>query len=455
MRSLRGRLSALLALGLFAVTAAATTGVVFERWQEDQSTLRDDVEFATFRLAEDNNPIPPTVSIPAGSNSFAVIFDAEARVIGASERLPNELITQIIEEIWSETTLVDVLVAVEFERGELASTAFDSDRVVMAGTACADPDVCDTVVVGTGEQSFGPYLLRRAGWIIGSALVAAALALFAARWLVGRSLRPVDRMRSELDRITASPIDSTDLGRRVPVPDSGDELTLLGQSMNGTLDRLGSAVSANERFVADAAHELRSPITGVKAALEVHRSKQPDDLLDDSIVELDRASRLVDDLLVLARRRSGASPATDVDLDDVVRTAVSHLRARRPELDIEASLAPCRVRGSEDDLRRVVGNVLDNAAHYGNGRLQISTAPTPEPGTVALRIGDNGPGIPVEQRLRVFERFARLDESRARDTGGTGLGLAIAKELIEDHGGTIQAGSSDLGGALFEVRLPG
>ena len=130
--------------------------------------------------------------------------------------------------------------------------------------------------------------------------------------LKGEKEKNLKKAHTELDRIT-----NTDLERRVPVPDSGDELTLLGESMNATIDRHGAAVSANERFVADAAHELRSPITGVKAALEVERAKQPNSLLDDSVAELDRAARLVDDLLVLARRQSGTTQHTDVDLDDV------------------------------------------------------------------------------------------------------------------------------------------
>lgn len=446
MRSLRSRLSLLVASGLFVVTAAAVTGVAFERWQEDQSTLDADVEIAAIRLSESSNPLPPTVSLPAGVDAYAVIFDDQANVLGQSRDLPDSVIEELLDEVWTQTSGAEVLFTVEL------GTA--ANPTIVAGTGCVDATICDTVAVGVSEESLGSYLLPRLGWILGAAALAAALGAVAARWVVGRSLKPVDQMRSELDGITASHITTADLGRRVPVPGTGDELTLLGESMNATLDRLGSAVTANERFVADAAHELRSPITGVRAALEVERSKQPNSLLDDSVTELDRASRLVDDLLVLARRQSGATQRIDVDLDDLARTAVSHLRARHPDLQIDVTLAPCRVIGSEDDLRRVVGNLLDNAARYGEGHLKIATGHTTDQAWAVLQVEDNGPGIAAEHRTMVFERFARLDESRARATGGSGLGLAIARELVEDHGGSIAVTDSDLGGAGFTVWLP-
>lgn len=430
----------MMGLGLFVITLTAAIGVTFERWQEDQASLRDEVEIAAFRLAEDDDPIPAGISLPAGANSFAVTFNNVGEVTGATRPLPDELIEELIEEVWTQTTDVDLLITAEL--------GTDDDPLIVAGTSCVDSDVCDTAIVGSNEQPFGSYLAGHLGWVIGAALAAAGLGLLAARWLVGRSLRPVDAMRGELDRIT-----NTDLERRVPVPDSGDELTLLGESMNATIDRLGSAVSANERFVADAAHELRSPITGVKAALEVERAKKPNSLLDDSIAELDRAARLVDDLLVLARRQSGPTQHADVDLDDVARAAVANLRTRRPDLQIDPSLRPCRVRGNADDLQRIVTNLLDNAARYGNGHIQITTMPSGAD-EVSLRVADNGPGITLGNRVTIFERFARIDESRARATGGSGLGLAIAKELVEDHGGTIHVSDSDLGGASFDVKLP-
>lgn len=436
-----------MALGLFIVTLLAAVGVVFERWQEDQTRLSDEIEIAAVRLSESSDPVPPSISLSAGVDAYAVVFNDEGNVLGQSRELSVDEVDELRDEIWLEATSADLLYS--------ADLASDGAPRIATGTACTDESVCDSVAVTVTEETLAPYLLARLGWVVGFALGAGVLGAVAARWLVGRSLRPVDRMRSELDGITASHITTADLERRVPVPDTGDELTRLGESMNGTLDRLGSAVSANERFVADAAHELRSPITGVKAALEVEQAKQPSGLLDASITELDRAARLVDDLLVLARRQSGTSRRVDVDLDDIARAATANLRVRRPDLTIELSLAPCRVRGDADELQRIVTNLLDNAAHYGNGHISVSTGSGPRPDQVYLRVADNGPGIAEEHRTTVFQRFARIDASRARATGGSGLGLAIAKELVEDHGGTIEVSAAELGGALFDITLPG
>lgn len=440
MASLRTRLSLLVATGLFVVTAGAALGVMFERWQEDQATLRDDVEIAAVRLAEATDPLPPIIDLPAGTGAYAVVFGAEAEVLGASRPLDDSVIQDLIDNVWALTTSVEELFTVELG---------DADApTIVAGTGCLEASVCDTVAVGVSEESFGSYLLRHLLWLLGPALLAGALGALAARWLVARSLLPVDAMRTELDLIT-----HTDLDRRIPVPDSGDEIELLGDSMNATLDRLGRAVSANERFVADAAHELRSPLTGVRAALEVERGGSGQhQLLDDSITELDRAGRLIDDLLLLARRRSGVTRRIDVDLDDVARAAVASLRVRRPELEIETALPPCRVQGDPDDLTRVVTNLLENASRYGNGRIRVSTGHDAA-GSATLHVDDDGPGIPPGQEAVVFERFARLDESRARSTGGSGLGLAIVHEIVIDHGGHIAVSTAELGGASFEVHL--
>lgn len=429
----------LVALGLAVVTAAAAVGITVERWQEDQSSLREDVEIAAFRLSETRVLADPSVDLPAGADGYAVLFDAEGNVVGQSQELADDLIGDLLDDVWSFTTTLDEVVIVEFDDREPAMT--------VAGVRCVDVDVCDTVVVGVSDESFGSFLVRHLGWVFGPALIAGALGLVAARWLVGRSLLPVEEMRTRLDQITAS-----DLERRVPVPGSGDELQRLGESMNATLTRLGAAVSANERFVGDAAHELRSPITGVRAALEIEAAKTSDTLLSESIAELDRASRLVDDLLVLARRQGKPSVLEDVDLDDLARTALGALRTRQPDLEVNATLAPCRLRGNSDDLQRIIMNLLENAARYGGGQLNVSTVQDGD--RALLQVDDDGPGIPQDRRDQIFDRFTRLDSSRSRETGGSGLGLAIAKELVEDHGGTVTVSDASIGGASFIVRLP-
>ena len=345
----------------------------------------------------------------------------------------------VLFDVWSETTVQDLAV----------STGLDTDDgfVIATGVACTDATRCDTVVVGATEFSFWSYASARLGWVLGLALAAAALTLVVVRWLIGRALRPVETMRQELSTITA-----TDLDARISAPATGDEIERLGHTLDETIGRLSAAVAANERFVADAAHELRSPITGVRAAIEVEAADGDRPLLTQSLTELDRAGRLVDDLLVLARRQGDAAPSGEVDLDDVVRTALAAFVVRHPDVVVERSIAPARVRGDTDELTRVVANLLDNAARYGGGTVVVEVGATPH--GARLSVSDNGPGIGVEDRQRVFERFARLDESRARATGGSGLGLAIVREIVIAHGGGVSIEDVDIGGARFVVDLP-
>jgi len=254
-------------------------------------------------------------------------------------------------------------------------------------------------------------------------------------------------MRKEVAAITES-----NLASRVDVPNTGDELTDLGETFNQTLGRLDSAVNANERFVADAAHELRSPMAGVRAAVELENAKNPGSILEDALVELDRAGRLVDDLLVLARRRgSNTTTFTDVDLDDLVGAEVGSAATRFHEIALSSSVTPVRVRGQADALRRVISNLVENACVHAQSQVNVVVAE--DYNGARIEVQDNGPGVPATDVDRIFERFARLDDSRSRATGGSGLGLAIAKEIADDHGATIEVSRSDLGGANFVVRF--
>lgn len=436
MRSLRRRLGITISLGAFVVTAIAGFAVVYERWQEAISALPAAIELEAFRLAESTGL--GLGDLP-GDDPFAVMIGAEGQELATVGDVGRELYEILVDEIWSFTTEQDLSVFTAFDTG-------DGYFLIAGGVACSNQARCDTVVVGATEADYWDFVAARLGWILGLALAAGLLTLVVVRWLIGRSLKPVEEMRQQLTAITA-----TDLDARISPPPTGDEIEELGHTLDATIGRLSSAVAANERFVADAAHELRSPITGVRAAIEVEAAGRESALLDESLNELDRAARLVDDLLVLARRQADAVPKDEVDLDDVARTAVAAFRVRHPEIEVEASFAPIRIRGDADALSRVITNLLDNAARYGDGEVSIQLRP--HVGSAVLRIQDNGPGVPVADRERVFERFARLDDSRARATGGSGLGLAIVRELVEAHGGTVVIRGDDEG-ASFEVELP-
>jgi signal transduction histidine kinase len=263
-------------------------------------------------------------------------------------------------------------------------------------------------------------------------------------WLtVGRTLRPVEQLRAGAEGVTAA-----DPSRRLPVPAAEDEVRRLAETLNGMLDRLEAGGARQRAFVADAAHELRSPLAALRTVLEValvHPDPDgPEPTLRIALEEVLRMSRLVDDLLLLARLDAGVPRRLqEVDLAEVVREVV-------PD-GVVLDLVPAHVTGDRDALGRVVRNLVDNALRHAAGTVGVTVTAGD---TVELLVDDDGPGIPESDRDRVFDRFTRLDSPRTRDAGGTGLGLAIVRELVAAAGGTVTAERSPAGGARLRVRLP-
>ena len=275
-------------------------------------------------------------------------------------------------------------------------------------------------------------------------------------WLVvGRALAPVEAIRAEVGAIGAR-----DLGRRVPEPNVDDEIGRLARTMNGMLERIESAHERQRRFVADASHELRAPLTAMRAQLEVdlaasdegRRVETEQAVLEETVA----LQRLVDDLLTLASNDDG-SPLrlATVDLDDVVLAEIRRARESAALLGIQidaGGVSGAQLTGDRDQLRRAVRNLLENAVRHARARVAVSLVENDT--GVTLVVDDDGPGIPAGARERVFERFTRLDEARSRDDGGTGLGLAIARDIVERHGGAIRAEAANPAGARFVVTLP-
>jgi signal transduction histidine kinase len=268
-------------------------------------------------------------------------------------------------------------------------------------------------------------------------------------WLVTRrALRPVEGIRGEMAAVTAS----GDLSRRVPEPEARDEIARLARTTNQTLAALEASVERQRRFVADASHELRSPIASLRTQLEVALAHP--ELLDvrGAVEDTVRLQRLAADLLLLARLDAGERPreGSRVEMAALVREELSQRAGER--VPVHVDLCHVEVAGPRGQLARVLGNLLDNAQRHA--ATEISLTLRSEGGRAVLAVADDGAGVPGAERERIFERFVRLDDARSRDDGGAGLGLAIARDVAERHGGTLTVRESAAGGALFELRLP-
>lgn len=268
-------------------------------------------------------------------------------------------------------------------------------------------------------------------------------------WLLtGFALRPVEAMRRE-----AAEIGETDLHRRLPVPGGGDELAALARTMNAMLTRIDDDQQQRKRFTADAAHELRSPLAASRAQLEVALAAGDDAdwrrTAGTVLTEQESMSRLVDDLLALAvlDERRGLDHR-EADLDEVVHSA---LPVAPPGVTLSVSAEPVRVHGDPRLLGRAVRNLVDNALRHATSVVSVTVHGDGAGATIT--VDDDGPGVPVDERARVFERFASIDDAR-RYGGGAGLGLAIVAGVAAAHHGTAAVEESPSGGARFVLRLP-
>ena len=278
-------------------------------------------------------------------------------------------------------------------------------------------------------------------------------------YLAGRTLAPVERITE-----TARSISGEKLDRRVPVANPGDELGRLAATLNDMLDRLERSFAEMQRFTADAAHELRTPLAVIRNEAEValrtpRTVEEYTRVLEGLLEEVVRLSEMADQLLFLCRQDVGLNPPThrDVPLDDLLRAVTDTMRPVAESKDIALVLGdnpPCTVRGDANQLRRVFYNLLDNAAKYTAAGGTVRVASRHEGNEVVVSVSDTGIGIAAEHLTRVFDRFYRVDPSRAGETGGAGLGLAICRSVIRTARGSIEA-SSEIGrGSVFDVRLP-
>ena len=296
-------------------------------------------------------------------------------------------------------------------------------------------------------------IMRYQALFIGLITAVALLGTAAVGWIVSlsvrRALQPVRKMSGELAEITGRALD-----RRVSVPAPVDEVSELAESVNVTLGRLEDVLSRQRAFVADVSHELRSPLTGLRAQLEVALEHPEDEdwpeVARSALGDADRLQGIVGDLLILAKVGAGVHvPRELIDFGGLVRAeAVRHERRVPVEVSADEGLM---VRVTPHHMVRVLTNLLDNAERHAASRIWVTaTAVGPD---AVLEVRDDGAGIAPEDRERIFRRFQRLEESRARDRGGSGLGLTISRDIARAHSGTLVAAESD-DGARFVLRVP-
>jgi len=345
-----------------------------------------------------------------------------------------------------ESTAVITGLTVPFNMVDLARGLVPLAMPLSIGSSCANPGLlpsasqpvviwttsCSTIVGPvsvTGQTSTKPVqaaldTLKKV--LVPGVPAMVVLVALLTWWLVGRTLRPVSAIRAKVADITAN-----DLHERVPEPGGRNEIGDLARTVNSTLDRLQSASEAHRQFVADAAHELRSPIATLRTRLELAEPEEKQ-LATDALDDVERLQSLTSDLLLLARL-DAQEPirAVEVDLAQLVAEEAARTRPR-PEIGVGMHLTPdLLVDGSPDHLRRLVANLVDNAVRHAT--TTVTVVLTQDAGHALLDISDDGPGIPPEHRGAVFDRFTRLDHARTRDTGGAGLGLSIARDIATAH----------------------
>jgi signal transduction histidine kinase len=394
----------------------------------------------------------------AAASAEAFAADIAARVDGSGVRSlgdddPDDRFFRVLDDdgvvLVASEDAADLAGASERAGDDNGTVRFDSADYVLA-TADTDDGV---VVAGSSLEEVDDTMATVVGLLLVSVPLVVLLVAATSWIVVGRALRPVERMRREVDEVTAHRLD-----RRVAESGAADEIDRLASTMNRMLDRLHESQSVQRRFVSDASHELRSPLASLRQLAEVARA-HPDrvsasDLSEAVLDEGGRLERLVGGMLTLARADEGVLSGLRraVDLDDVVLAEVRRLRASTDLVVLASAVGPARVLGDPALLLGLVRNLVDNAARHAASSVSVELE---EVGAeVLLAVEDDGDGVPLADRERVFDRFVRLDDARARDSGGSGLGLAIVREIAVAHGGSVAVGSAGLGGARFEVRLP-
>lgn len=387
---------------------------------------------------------------------LAQIFDAQGRLVLQSPDLPTReaLIPPgvIAAALAGDVPLVTVNHGVRPARVAVVRAASESQAYAVA--------------VGLYTEENDRFLaslerLLAAVWLGG--VLATALLGYA---LSSRALKPITAITSRAARIARG-----DFSVRLDPPETADEVGLMTRSLNDVLERLYASLAANRRFAADASHELRGPVTAMAGEIDVtlKHPRAGDDYRHTLVTvrdRLDLMTAIIEDLTVLVRAQEGGRELViqEVPLGPLLDGAVARLAPLAEARRVSVALGPCAglVAYAEPRLlARALDNVLTNAVQYNHdgGRVEIRLRYEEQaddlPSMIVVAVGDTGPGIPPEERERIFERFYRLDRARARHTGGTGLGLAICREVLTAMRGQISVAESGPGGTRIEIAVPG
>lgn len=430
-RSLRLRVTAaataVLAVGLVVGTVVLATVFEHRRVSSVDVTVRAEVTTVSQVVASGDLPSP--LPSPAGATTLAQVLDSAGTVLAATDSASRVL----------ELIPVEQLAKHQGKPFTTSSSTIGSSSLRVLAATVDFHGVPVTVIAAAplGDVTSTLNALRNVLLVVVPLILLAAAA---ATWLaVSAALQPVDRLRAAADAVD---VNVTVEAPKLDLPAGGEELRKLGDTLNELLRRVHTANEAQRRFIADAAHELRSPIASLQTQLEVALAvpNSADDwprIVADALADVERLGKLAEDLLLLARLDSGA-PRRHGAVD--VGALVGEPAAR------------CVIDGDEIALQRVIDNLLGNARRYA--KSSVETAVHRVGDDVILTVDDDGPGIPVGDRERVFQPWVRLDAGRGRDEGGAGLGLAIARSIARAHRGDVRLETSPLGGLRAVVQLP-
>jgi signal transduction histidine kinase len=443
--SVRTRSAIAAAVVMMICLALASAALLLVLYRSLESTAQNAAaaradQISTQLRTDSPRDVDPSLLVTDSQIGAVQIVDVAGTVLAASNGAPR-----------SPLTTAPLSAGQSRSVGRVEDPGGEFDYWVSA-RATAVPGGSVTILVGADREPVESVVTRVGALLAFGSPIIIALVVVGTYRLVGAALRPVEAIRAQVASIS-----STDLAQRVPVPGTRDEVAYLASTMNAMLARLEHGRATQHRLVSDASHELRSPLSTITTALELAAGRPElldNELIDESLLpEARRMRQLIEDLLLLARSDEDAMELRhdDVDIDDLLLAEASRLRGMA-SVDTVTHIEACRTVGDRAALARVIRNLVDNAVRHAASTITMDCHA--ESGRAVIIIGDDGPGIPAEDRARVFGRFVRLDPTRTRSSGGSGLGLSIVEQIVRSHDGTVAVSDAAAGGAVFTLTLP-